>query len=99
MMVFHEEEDCQDFLSLLHIPSKPPGDYFTIADVFRNGNNLRGEHVNLLVAVQDVSTEWYNCEVILNFGHCEIVPLNVIYKSIPVVHGAMGCGQKSFKLV
>ncbi|KAJ9578527.1 hypothetical protein L9F63_005256 [Diploptera punctata] len=30
MMVFHEADDCNEFFSLLHIPTKPTGDYFTL---------------------------------------------------------------------
>lgn len=53
-LVPHEAEYCDEFLYLLHLPTKPPGDYFTLADVYRNGTSIRGEFVNLLVAVRDV---------------------------------------------
>jgi hypothetical protein len=53
-MVLHEAENCNEFLYLLHLPTKPPGDFFTLADVYHNGTSIRGEFVNLLVAVRDV---------------------------------------------
>ncbi|PSN32080.1 hypothetical protein C0J52_19238 [Blattella germanica] len=54
MMVIHEAEDFYDFFPLLRLPTKPPGDYFTLSDVNHNGSKLRGECVNLLVAVRDI---------------------------------------------
>jgi hypothetical protein len=54
VMVPHETEYCDEFLPFLHLPTKPPGDFFTIADVYHNGTSIRGEFVNLLVAVRDV---------------------------------------------
>jgi len=53
-MVLHESEYCDEFLPLLHLPTKPPGDFFTLADVYHNGTTIRGEFVNLLVSVRDV---------------------------------------------
>ena len=53
-MVLHETEYCDEFLPLLHLPTKPPGDFFTLADVYHNGTSIRGEFVNLLVSVRDV---------------------------------------------
>jgi len=53
-MVLHETEYCDEFLPLLHLPTKPPGDFFTLADVYHNGTTIRGEFVNLLVSVRDV---------------------------------------------
>jgi hypothetical protein len=53
-MVLHETEFCDEFLPLLHLPTKPPGDFFTLADVYHNGTSIRGECVNLLVSVRDV---------------------------------------------
>lgn len=54
VMVLHETEYCDEFLPLLHLPTKPPGDFFTLADVYHNGTTIRGEYVNLLVSVRDV---------------------------------------------
>jgi hypothetical protein len=54
VMVSHDTEYCDEFLPLLHLPTKPPGDFFTLADVYHNGTSIRGEFVNLLVAVRDV---------------------------------------------
>ncbi|XP_069701481.1 meiosis-specific with OB domain-containing protein [Periplaneta americana] len=53
-MVHHEADDIVAFISYLHFPTKPSGDFFTIADVYYNGTSIRGEFVNLLVAVRDV---------------------------------------------
>jgi hypothetical protein len=59
-MVLHETEYCDEFLPLLHLPTKPPGDFFTLADVYHNGTSIRGEFVNLLVSVRDVSIiKWF----------------------------------------
>jgi hypothetical protein len=54
IMVPHETEYSEEFLPFLHLPTKPPGDFVTIADVYHNGTSIRGEFVNLLVAVRDV---------------------------------------------
>ena len=40
--------------SLLHIPTKPENDYYTIGDVMDNGQNLSGEFINVLAAVKQV---------------------------------------------
>jgi hypothetical protein len=54
VMVLHDTEYCEEFFPFMHLPTKPPGDFFTIADVYHNGTSIRGEFVNLLVAVRDV---------------------------------------------
>jgi len=67
LMVPHVVEYCDEFLSLLHLPTKPPGDFFTLADVYHNGTSIRGEFVNLLVAVRDVGifVTWFHWYLVL----------------------------------
>jgi len=77
-MVLHETEYCDEFLPLLHLPTKPPGDFFTLADVYHNGNTIRGEFVNLLVSVRDVGIViCFNssCNAIMNcsYGQSEFM--------------------------
>ncbi|KAK2159659.1 hypothetical protein LSH36_148g00048 [Paralvinella palmiformis] len=40
--------------NLLHIPTKPENDYYTIGDVMANGQNLSGEFINVLAVVKQV---------------------------------------------
>lgn len=54
-MSLHDLDDCSTFLSLLHLPTKPPGDYINLSDIHSNSSALCKQHVNLLVAVRSVS--------------------------------------------
>lgn len=47
--------DMDGYIPLLYIPTKPTSDYYTLEDVLSNGQNLNGEHINLLAAVRKVS--------------------------------------------
>lgn len=69
-MVPHEAEYCDEFLYLLHLPTKPPGDFFTLADVYHNGTSIRGEFVNLLVAVRDVGIIIWSGEKLNGVMNC-----------------------------
>lgn len=53
-IVSYNGPDLEKYKSLLHLPSKPSGNFLTISDVQRNGNILRGQFINLLAAIQDV---------------------------------------------
>ncbi|KAK6637970.1 hypothetical protein RUM44_008394 [Polyplax serrata] len=56
-MLLYAEDDAECFRELLTIPTKASGDFLRLADVFSYGQAMKGEYVNLLVAVKSV------CEV------------------------------------
>ncbi|XP_060030078.1 meiosis-specific with OB domain-containing protein [Erinaceus europaeus] len=41
-------------LSLVHLPVKEPGDYYSLADIVANGHNLDGRIISVLAAVRSV---------------------------------------------
>lgn len=51
----HDSDDCTDFFSLLRLPTKPPDDFLSLTDIHGNSSSLKGQYVNLLVAVRSVS--------------------------------------------
>jgi len=55
--------DMGSYAPLLFIPIKDSSDYYTLEDVLVNGQNLNGEHINLLVAVRKVhlNSNRYTC--------------------------------------
>lgn len=53
-MVIHEGENYHDFLPLVHYPTKPASSHLTLADIYVNGSTIKGEFVDLLVAIQFV---------------------------------------------
>lgn len=53
-MMIHEGDNYHQFLPLLQYPTKPAASYLNLGDVVNNGGKIRGEHVDLLVAVQFV---------------------------------------------
>jgi hypothetical protein len=65
-MVPHDTEYCDEFVPLLHLPTKPRGHVFTLADVYHNGTSIRGEFVNLRVAVRDVGIVIWSKAVVPN---------------------------------
>lgn len=42
------------YSKLLHVTTKPSNDFFTLADIISNGNNVNDDHVNILAAVRSV---------------------------------------------
>lgn len=46
--------DLGSYASLQYIPTKPSSDFYTLEDVLANGQNLEGEHINLLAAIRKV---------------------------------------------
>ncbi|KAM4697722.1 meiosis-specific with OB domain-containing protein [Rhinophrynus dorsalis] len=42
------------FLSLLHLPTKDPQDYYSLGDIVANGQSLNGKIINVLAAVRSV---------------------------------------------
>ncbi|XP_028395355.1 meiosis-specific with OB domain-containing protein-like [Dendronephthya gigantea] len=48
--------DLNDMNVLLHTPVKENGDYCVIDDILTSGQNLHGDHLNVLVAVKHVAT-------------------------------------------
>ncbi|XP_049858993.1 meiosis-specific with OB domain-containing protein isoform X2 [Schistocerca gregaria] len=47
-------DDCSAFEPLLNLTTKPPTDFYTLADIHSNGSSMRGESVNLLAVVRDI---------------------------------------------
>lgn len=50
----HNFPDAQEFLYLMHIPTKQSLDIATLRDINSNSDMMQGSFVNLLVAVQNV---------------------------------------------
>lgn len=50
----YEGEDIYEFSHLLHLTTKPPTDFFSLADVHATNAITHDELVNLLVVVRDV---------------------------------------------
>ncbi|XP_014278474.1 meiosis-specific with OB domain-containing protein [Halyomorpha halys] len=50
----HDLEDCLDYIKILHLPTKPPGNFLNLADIKANGKLFNGQYVNILVAVQRI---------------------------------------------
>lgn len=48
------DEEIENYKSLLQVPTKANNDYYTLDDVIANGQNLHGEHINLLAVVKKV---------------------------------------------
>lgn len=46
--------NAEEFTQLYHVPAKQSNDYYTIADIQANGQNLEGEMINILVVVKSV---------------------------------------------
>lgn len=44
----------EPFTKLLHIPTKPSNDFFSLSDINTNGTRLHEDHVNILAAVRSV---------------------------------------------
>ncbi len=42
---------------LIHTPVKENGDYCVIDDILSSGQNIHGDHMNVLVAVKNVSDD------------------------------------------
>lgn len=42
------------FTKLLHTPTKPANDFFTLSDIITNGSSLHEDHINILAAVRSV---------------------------------------------
>jgi hypothetical protein len=38
-----------------HVPIKASNDFYTLGDIIANGQNLHGEHINIMAAVKSVS--------------------------------------------
>lgn len=55
----HDFDDSLDFIKLLHLPTKPPGNFLNLADIKTNGKLFNGQFVNILVAVQQVKSYFY----------------------------------------
>jgi hypothetical protein len=46
--------DLSDMNVLIHTPVKEHGDYCVIDDILSSGQNIHGDHMNVLVAVKNV---------------------------------------------
>ncbi|XP_014242888.2 meiosis-specific with OB domain-containing protein [Cimex lectularius] len=72
-ITLHDAEDCINYIKLLHMPTKPPGNFLSLSEVKSNGSLLNDQFVNLLVAVQKVGvshnykTRFGNESVVLEF--------------------------------
>lgn len=53
-MLLYAEEDVETYRCLIRIPTKAPGDFLTLSDVYNYGEVMKGEYVNLLVALRNV---------------------------------------------
>ncbi|XP_077865769.1 meiosis-specific with OB domain-containing protein-like [Saccoglossus kowalevskii] len=53
-VVHYSGWDFANFNSIQHIPVKESNDYYTLADVITNGQNLHGQHINLLALVREM---------------------------------------------
>jgi hypothetical protein len=46
--------DLNEMNVLIHAPVKENGDYCAIDDILSSGQNIHGDHMNVLVAVKNV---------------------------------------------
>ncbi|KAL0272009.1 UNVERIFIED_CONTAM: hypothetical protein PYX00_005147 [Menopon gallinae] len=53
-IAMYDGEDANGIRRLMSIPTKPPGDFLRLSDVLSYGQALKGDFVNLLVAVRNV---------------------------------------------
>ena len=51
--------DLNELSSLANVPLRPPSDYYTLNDVFTNGQSLDGSHINLLAVIRNVGAIRY----------------------------------------
>ena len=61
-VVLYEGLDLGSYAPLASIPTRSPGDFYTLEDVLANGQTLSKQHINLLVAVRkvrDVVVIWF----------------------------------------
>ncbi|KAM8961041.1 meiosis-specific with OB domain-containing protein [Pelodytes ibericus] len=49
-----KQEVDSTLLSLLHLPTKDPQDYYSLGDIVANGQSLNGKVINILAAVRSV---------------------------------------------
>ena len=47
--------DYTEYSSLVHVPLRPPSDYYTLTDILANGHSLDGATANILAAIRTVS--------------------------------------------
>ena len=46
--------DYTEYSSLVHVPLRPPSDYYTLSDILANGSSLDGATANILAAIRRV---------------------------------------------
>ncbi|XP_033119046.1 meiosis-specific with OB domain-containing protein-like [Anneissia japonica] len=78
--------DVDQFQSLLHQPIKEGNDYYTLEDVIANGQELSGQHINLLVLVKSVG----NVKDIVtkdgrNIHRCEVKVFDDTYLNFSII--------------
>ncbi|KAL5019061.1 hypothetical protein ScPMuIL_004783 [Solemya velum] len=81
----HNGPDQDSYRELLHLPTKPNNDFYTLEDILVNGQNLDGDHINILAAVRnigaakDITTktgkQTRRCELKLFDETCQSFPL------------------------
>lgn len=53
-ITLYKGQDQGSYQELLHLPTKPNNDFYTLEDILVNGQNLDGDHINILAAVRNV---------------------------------------------
>ena len=51
--------DIEDYTHLIHTPTRPSNDFYTLEDIIANGMSLQGEHINILAVVKRVKNSCY----------------------------------------
>ncbi|KAK3768180.1 hypothetical protein RRG08_031719 [Elysia crispata] len=46
--------DIEDYTHLIHTPTRPSNDFYTLEDIIANGMSLQGEHINILAVVKRI---------------------------------------------
>ena len=54
-VLLHTGWDLSEFNLIVHTPIKESGDYCTLIDILCSGQSVHGDHMNVLVAVKNVS--------------------------------------------
>ena len=72
-VTLYNGRDLAELLSLANVPLRPLSDYYTLNDVFTNGQSLDGSHINLLAVIRNVGAAYpinmYMC-IMLMRGYC-----------------------------
>ena len=57
-VTLYNGRDLAELSSLANVPLRPLSDYYTLNDVFTNGQSLDGSHINLLAVIRNVGAAY-----------------------------------------